>query len=148
MTGGLEGVKESYGSLVDRVSSFGKYTFFEDIDKYPAVKALFSSEKFVRSAEKVCPSQDSTGSAGDSDSGGNLSYLDPFQFNFIMQVPGQTGLYPYILYLYSCTHTYIHTINLICHNFHGSCCALGRSLLLGSFQISFPTVAASVYGIF
>ena len=101
MTGGLEGVKESYGSLVDRVSSFGKYTFFEDIDKYPAVKALFSSEKFVKSAEKVCPSQDSTG--------GNPSYLDPFQFNFIMQVPGQTGSYPYILYLFSYTHTYIHT---------------------------------------
>lgn len=113
MTGGLEGVKESYGSLVDRVSSFGKYTFFEDIDKYPAVKALFSSELFVRSAEKVCPSQEeltttsnSSGGGGDSTSDVTPSYLDPFQFNFIIQVPGQTGTTTCSIYI----HTHIHTL--------------------------------------
>ena len=86
MTGGLEGRKESYSDLVDRVSSFGKYTFFEDIDKYPAVKSLFSTEKFVTSAKKVCPTRLSDGGEA------NPSYLDPFQFNFIIQVPGQTGI--------------------------------------------------------
>jgi len=86
MTGGLEGVKERYADLVDRVSSFGRYTFFHDIDKYPTVKALFSSESFLKSAEKVCPVQHS------ADGGLEPVYLDPFQFNFIIQVPGQTGI--------------------------------------------------------
>lgn len=102
MTGGLEGTKESYGDLVDRVSSFGKYTFFEDIDKYPAVKALFSSEVFVKSAEKVCPAQEST----TSNDGLQPSYLDPFQFNFIIQVPGQTGT--------TCSCTFIFDLFLHC----------------------------------
>lgn len=85
MTGGLEGLKERYSDLIDRVSSFGRYTFFKDIDQYPAVKKLFSSESFLKSAEKVCPSQKS------ADGTVKPAYLDPFQFNFIIQVPGQTG---------------------------------------------------------
>lgn len=75
-TGGLDGTKESYHSLVDRVNSFGRYTFVNDLDKYPPVKQLFQSEKFQLAAQSVCPQ--------------DKKYLDPFQFNFIIQVPGQT----------------------------------------------------------
>lgn len=76
MTGGLDGTKEMHSDLVDRVSSFGRYTFVDDIDKYPSVKALFSSRKFQESALMICPP--------------GHKYLDPFQFNFIINVPGQT----------------------------------------------------------
>jgi hypothetical protein len=58
------------------VSSFGRYTFVQDIDKYPAVKTLFQSSLFQDAAKQVCPS--------------DKTYLDTFQFNFIIQVPGQT----------------------------------------------------------
>ena len=73
-TGGPDGVKESYSRLLSRVQSFGRYMF--DLDQYPVVQALFASESFKRSAQGVCPV--------------GKRYLDPFQFNFIMQVPGQT----------------------------------------------------------
>lgn len=76
MSGGLDGSKEFYTDLVDRVSSFGRYTFVEDIDKYPAVKRLFESETFQNAAKSVCPI--------------DRKHLNPFQFNFIVQVPGQT----------------------------------------------------------
>ena len=76
MTGGLDGKKEFYSDLVHRVSSFGRYTFIEDIDSYPAVKRLFHSDNFQNAAKSVCPN--------------TKTHLDPFQFNFIVQVPGQT----------------------------------------------------------
>ena len=76
LTGGFDGTKELYHHLVDRVSSFGKYTFIEDIEKYPPVKALFESRNFQDAARSVCPK--------------DKQFLDPFQFNFIVQVPGQT----------------------------------------------------------
>eukprot|EP01033_Poteriospumella_lacustris_P002562 gene2562-1860_t len=76
LTGGLDGVKEKVNDGIDRVSSFGRYTFISDIDKFPSVKNLFTSEKFQSAAKRVCPKND--------------SYLDTFQFNYIMQVPGQT----------------------------------------------------------
>lgn len=76
MTGGVDGTKELYGDLVDRVSSFGRYTFLEDLEQYQPVKTLFNSASFQEAAKSVCP-RDKT-------------FLDPFQFNFIIQVPGQT----------------------------------------------------------
>ena len=76
MTGGIDGTKEMYSDLVDRVSSFGRYTFIDDIDKHPPVKELFSSKKFQDNALDVCPP--------------GKKHLDPFQFNFIINVPGQT----------------------------------------------------------
>lgn len=76
MTGGLDGKKENIEDSIDRVSSFGKYTFISDIEKYPSVKALFHGDDFQSAAKKVCPA--------------GKNYLDTFQFNFIMQVPGQT----------------------------------------------------------
>jgi len=74
MTGGLDGVKENFQDLVDRVSSFGRYTFSKDSN--PAVKSLFESEDFQSAAKSICPK--------------DAPFLDPFQFNFIIQVPGQT----------------------------------------------------------
>jgi hypothetical protein len=76
MTGGIDGSKEMYQDLVDRVSSFGRYTFISDLDQYPAVKKLFESEKFQEATKSICPV--------------GKKYLNPFQFNFIIQVPGQT----------------------------------------------------------
>ncbi len=76
LTGGLDGKKENVDDSIDRVSSFGRYTFMKDIDHYPAVKTLFENEKFQNAAKQVCPA--------------DKTYLDTFQFNFIIQVPGQT----------------------------------------------------------
>jgi len=75
-TGGFDGSKELYSDLVDRVSSFGRYTFIEEIEKYQPVKTLFESQRFQDAAKSVCPM--------------DRQFLDPFQFNFIVQVPGQT----------------------------------------------------------
>mmetsp|Transcript_29644 Transcript_29644/g.65709 ORF Transcript_29644/g.65709 Transcript_29644/m.65709 type:complete len:442 (+) Transcript_29644:54-1379(+) len=75
-TGGLDGVKENFYDLVSRVSSFSRFTFAKDFYKYPLVQELFDSETFQTAAKSVCPQ--------------NSSHLDPFQFSFILSVPGQT----------------------------------------------------------
>eukprot|EP01125_Pyxidicula_operculata_P016799 TRINITY_DN5818_c0_g1_i1.p1 TRINITY_DN5818_c0_g1~~TRINITY_DN5818_c0_g1_i1.p1 ORF type:complete len:427 (-),score=77.09 TRINITY_DN5818_c0_g1_i1:40-1320(-) len=72
--GGVEGLKEPYHQLVSRLLSFGRYMF--DLEQYPVVRDLFNSDIFQESSKKVCPP--------------NKQILDPFQFNFIVQVPGQT----------------------------------------------------------
>mmetsp|Transcript_14435 Transcript_14435/g.25227 ORF Transcript_14435/g.25227 Transcript_14435/m.25227 type:complete len:352 (-) Transcript_14435:165-1220(-) len=74
LTGGVEGLKESYESLVSRVQSFGRYNF--DMEKHQVVSSLFRSESFQEYAKAVCPEE--------------RRHLDPFQYNFILQVPGQT----------------------------------------------------------
>jgi hypothetical protein len=76
LTGGLDGIKEKVSESIDRVSSFGRYTFLTELNQYPLVQSLFQSDDFQIAAKQVCPS--------------NKQYLDTFQFNFIMQVPGQT----------------------------------------------------------
>mmetsp|Transcript_1129 Transcript_1129/g.699 ORF Transcript_1129/g.699 Transcript_1129/m.699 type:complete len:436 (+) Transcript_1129:43-1350(+) len=76
LTGGLDGVKEKVSEGIDRLSSFARYTINDNIDKYPPVKKLFYSDKFQSAAKRVCPKND--------------SYLDTFQFSYIIQVPGQT----------------------------------------------------------
>lgn len=76
LTGGLDGMKEPFADLINRVSSFARYTFLKDLDKYPVIKNLFESEDFQSAAKSVCPA--------------GKSYLDPFQFTFIINVPGQT----------------------------------------------------------
>jgi hypothetical protein len=78
LTGGFDGVKENYKDAMNRVSSFGRYTFLSDIEKYPVVKKLFYSEDFQTAAKSVCPNYNSE------------TVLDTFQFSFVMQVPGQT----------------------------------------------------------
>lgn len=78
LSGGLDGIKENHKDLLSRVSSFGRYTFIQDLDKYPILKNLFNSNEFQSAAKSVCPNYD------------NNTVLDAFQFNFVMQAPGQT----------------------------------------------------------
>ena len=75
-TGGLDGVKESFDVLMDRVSSFARYKFNKDVAEFPVVRELFESENFQTAAKSVCPA--------------DQTYLDPFQFTFIINLPGQT----------------------------------------------------------
>lgn len=74
LTGGPDAIREPYNQMIDRLSSFGRYMF--DIDKYPVITKLFSEDHFQAAARSVCPA--------------DQQVLDPFQFNFIIQVPGQT----------------------------------------------------------
>jgi hypothetical protein len=74
LTGGARGLREPYTKIASRVQSFGAYHF--DLDAYPIISRLFKQQKFLDTALKVCPK--------------NKKYLNPFQFNFIIQVPGQT----------------------------------------------------------
>lgn len=73
--GGPNAIRETFDKMISRVSSFGRY-LFQVVDKYPTMTNLFAQEKFQAAAKRICPS--------------NQQYLDPFQFNFILQVPGQT----------------------------------------------------------
>ena len=61
--GGVEGLKESYDSMLARIQSFGRYMF--NPQEYPAVADLFESEKFQAAAKSVCPPE--------------KRVLDPFQ---------------------------------------------------------------------
>ena len=78
MYGGVAALRESYEALISRVQSFGRYYFdnVRGITIPPAMQDLFKSAKFVEAATAVCPP--------------GKQHLDPFQFNFIVQVPGQT----------------------------------------------------------
>ena len=61
--------------FIDRVNSFGRYTFVQDLDQYPVVKSLFTNDSFQKAAQSICPEAQ--------------QYLDPFQFNYIIEVPGK-----------------------------------------------------------
>jgi len=74
MTGGPEAIREPYEDMISRVSSFGRYLF--DLKQLPVVEKLFENPKFLKFAKSVCPKE--------------KQILDPFQFNFILSVPGQT----------------------------------------------------------
>lgn len=78
LTGGPDGTRESFSNMVQRVTSFGRYYMGpEALDGLsPIVKDLFKEPKFEEAARSVCPA--------------DKQFLDPFQFNFIIQVPGQT----------------------------------------------------------
>ena len=78
LSGGCDGIKESYDQMIHRVTSFGRYNFFHDgfAEKHPVIGELFQDEKFLKLGRDVCPK--------------DKQYLDPFQFNFIVQIPGQT----------------------------------------------------------
>ena len=62
--------------MISRVGSFARYKFLRELDNFPVVKELFDSENFQNAAKSVCPA--------------DRTYLDPFQFSFIISVPGQT----------------------------------------------------------
>lgn len=71
LTGGPDAIRENYNKMISRLTSFGRY-MFDKVNEYPTVKALFASEKFQEAAKTICPA--------------DQQVLDPFQFNFIMQV--------------------------------------------------------------
>lgn len=74
MTGGMQGLREPYSALISRVQSFGRYMF--NLTDHPDIAALFEDPAFVALARRVCPA--------------HKTHLDPFQFNLIVQLPGQT----------------------------------------------------------
>ena len=73
-SGGFNALKNEQALMVSRILSFGRYHF--NLTKKPIIAKLFQSKKFQQLAKNVCPKQ--------------KQILDPFQFNIIMQVPGQT----------------------------------------------------------
>jgi hypothetical protein len=73
-SGGTEGRKESFDLLASRVQPFQKLMF--DWSQYGVANKLMADEKFTKLARDVCPK--------------DKQLLDPFQFNIIAQVPGQT----------------------------------------------------------
>merc|ERR1712070_270288 len=74
LTGGPSALRANYDSMVSRVQSFGRYNF--GLKEYPLAEELFRDPKFLQAATEVCPT--------------DKPHLDPFQFNFIIQIPGQT----------------------------------------------------------
>lgn len=75
MTGGPQAIREPFDVMISRLTSFGKYMFNVN-DQYPIVNDLFNQKSFQDGAKSICPK--------------DAQVLDPFQFNFIIQVPGQT----------------------------------------------------------
>ncbi|CAK9051354.1 Uncharacterized protein SCF082_LOCUS28204, partial [Durusdinium trenchii] len=76
LTGGFNGIKENLSGLFSRLLSFGIYLFNDDVENNEVIRSLFNSPEFVKAAKQVCPP--------------NKQHLDPFQFNFIVQIPSQT----------------------------------------------------------
>mmetsp|Transcript_3836 Transcript_3836/g.4420 ORF Transcript_3836/g.4420 Transcript_3836/m.4420 type:complete len:304 (+) Transcript_3836:71-982(+) len=74
LTGGPSGLKEMYEDAVSRLLSFGIYNW--DLSKDPTMHSLFTGEKFQNAAKFTCPK--------------DKQYIDPFQGNYIVQLPGQT----------------------------------------------------------
>jgi hypothetical protein len=73
-SGGFNALKNEQELMVSRILSFGRYYF--NVSTKPVIEKLFKSKKFQQLAKSVCPKTKQT--------------LDPFQFNYIIQVPGQT----------------------------------------------------------
>lgn len=73
-TGGFEAFKEPFDRAASRLQVFAAYFF--DLAQVPIMERLFTSERFLQHAKSVCPP--------------DQQHLDPFQVNFIFQVPGQT----------------------------------------------------------
>jgi hypothetical protein len=54
------------------VSTFARYQ--GNLEDYPFIEKLYKSEKFQTSAKNVCPA--------------DKQYIQPFQWNILLQVPG------------------------------------------------------------
>ena len=76
--GGPDAMREGHKSMVNRLSSFFRYHIgMQSLNELsPDIKGMFEDEKFKGAATAVCPK--------------HKQFLDPFQFNFVIQVPGQT----------------------------------------------------------
>ena len=78
-SGGVDGKRESYQQSLQRVTSFGRYYMgTEGLDPRlpPLIGELFRLDNFQQAAKDICPH--------------DKQLLDPFQFNVIIQIPGQT----------------------------------------------------------
>lgn len=73
-SGGVEAKKENIELLTSRVQPFLHYIL--DYKKDPLTKNLLESPDVVKAAESICPK--------------DKPFLDPFQFNYVVQLPGQT----------------------------------------------------------
>ena len=73
-SGGIEARKEPFEVLVSRVQPFQTMLF--NWSDYQVAEELMKDDKFVDLARAVCPKE--------------RQFLDPFQFNLVVQVPGQT----------------------------------------------------------
>jgi len=76
LTGGPDAIRENVADMTTRLQSFGRYMTGDAMDKYPIFNQVFNSSQFLDAAKKICPS--------------DQQVLDPFQFNFLIQIPGQT----------------------------------------------------------
>uniref|UniRef100_A0A7S3JZM6 Uncharacterized protein n=1 Tax=Aureoumbra lagunensis TaxID=44058 RepID=A0A7S3JZM6_9STRA len=74
MTGGPEARKENVELLTSRVQPFLHYIL--DYKTNPLTKEMLESPDMVKFAENICPK--------------DKPFLDPFQFNYVLQLPGQT----------------------------------------------------------
>jgi hypothetical protein len=74
MTGGPEAKKESAELLTSRVQPFLHYIL--DYKEDPVTKELLEHKDMVKFAENICPK--------------DKPFLDPFQFNYVVNLPGQT----------------------------------------------------------
>jgi hypothetical protein len=83
--GGPDAIRESFDEMIARTSSFAKYFKFTELEEVKdtsttplsrMIHELFHSEKFQAAAKYICPA--------------DAQVLDPFQYTFIIQVPGQT----------------------------------------------------------
>lgn len=77
MTGGPDAIRENVKDMTTRVQSFAHYLTGESLNKYSIINELFNSSHFINAAKTICPKDE--------------QILDPFQFTFLLQIPGQTG---------------------------------------------------------
>jgi hypothetical protein len=75
MTGGPTGQKVQFEALVSQIFLFVHF-IFEDVERYALPAQIMRSEKFIELGRSVCPS--------------DKQYLDLFQMNFLIMLPGQT----------------------------------------------------------
>ena len=130
--GGIEGIKEGADALTSRILSFGRYIF--DLEAQPVIKKLFESDRFLKAARGVCPDA--------------KQYLDPFQFNFIIQVPGQTvPLHIDGAYFWGATRFQVTCQHMFHCLFNAASVGLLADLVLGYF-LTVPAMALGGHGLF
>lgn len=72
ITGGYDALKNTQDLMISRIQSFGRYNFG---NLSPVVERLFDSDAFQEVVRRVCPT--------------DAPFVNPFQSNYIIQVPGQ-----------------------------------------------------------
>ena len=78
MTGGPDAIREDVKDMTSRVQSFARYMTGDSLKDHPVIQELFNALHFIEAARTICPAEEQV--------------LDPFQFTFLLQIPGQTGV--------------------------------------------------------